>query len=185
MMRLNSLLLLIVALGGAPLDAQVPYIAWADQWEVQVVQPRETSPARYTQVDESEIRMLAAAGWQLVSVAPYVLLNEERGPEGNKESVTQTYPAYYLQRPQGSRVAWEITAVLPREISPARYAQVSEGELNRMAEEGWQLVSVAPYVLLNEERGPEDRRESVTQTYPAYYFQRSRPATPIRPASRR
>jgi len=175
MMRVSHLFCLVLALGGVHLAAQSPYIAWAEQWEIRVVQPQETSPARYSQVDEEEISRLARQGWHLVSVSTHVLLNEERGPEGRKQTVTQTYPAYYFQRPRGSRVEWEVAAVFPREISPARYAQVPEAELRRMASQGWQLVSVTPYVLLNEERGPEGRQLAVTQTYPAYFFQRPRP----------
>ncbi|MCP5120055.1 MAG: hypothetical protein GY953_55370 [bacterium] len=70
---------------------------------------------------------------------------------------------------------WETKAVYPREISPARYRQVHSSELERLGDQGWQLVSVAPYVLLNEERGPEGRKLAVTQTYPAYFFQRPKP----------
>ena len=74
--------------------------------------------------------------------------------------------------------AWQVKAVFPRELSPARYAQVSPRELQRLAADGWQLVSVAPYVVLNEERGPKGRKLAVTQTYPAYFFQRPKPARP-------
>jgi len=185
MLRTICLFISILALGGVHLAAQVPYIAWADEWEVRVVQPPETSPARYAQVDEAELRRLAEDGWQLVSVAPFVLLNEVRGPENDQKDVTQTYPAYYFQRPRGSSVAWEVSAVFPREVSPARYNQVPERELERMAAEGWQLISVAPFVLLNEVRGPANDRKDVTQTYPAYFFQRPRPRTTSRTGSRR
>lgn len=70
---------------------------------------------------------------------------------------------------------WEYTALLPDEISPARYRQASHAEVARMAAQGWELVSVSPYVYLNEERGPEGRKLVVTQTYPAYYFKRLKP----------
>jgi len=74
--------------------------------------------------------------------------------------------------------AWEVKAVFPREVSPARYAQVSPREIQQLAAGGWQLVSVTPYVVLNEERGPAGRKLTVTQTYPAYFFQRPKPARP-------
>ena len=56
--------------------------------------------SHYKQVPPSELRRLGDQGWQLVSVTPYVLLNEERGPEGKKLAVTQTYPAYFFKRPR-------------------------------------------------------------------------------------
>ncbi|MBM3812866.1 MAG: hypothetical protein FJW20_14670 [Acidimicrobiia bacterium] len=71
---------------------------------------------------------------------------------------------------------WEMRAVTPQEVSPARYKQVESWELDRMERDGWELVSVAPFVLQNEERGPEGRKLVVTQTYPAYYFKRLKPA---------
>jgi hypothetical protein len=40
------------------------------------------------------------------------------------------------------------------------------------------LVAVVPYIYKNEERGTPDMapRPMVTQTYPAYYFKRLKPA---------
>jgi hypothetical protein len=74
--------------------------------------------------------------------------------------------------------AYEVKSVLPRETSPAQYRQVDERELQGLAEQGWQLVGVVPYIYKNEERGTPDLapRPMVTQTYPAYFFQRLRPA---------
>ena len=69
------------------------------QYEVHSVFPRETSPAMYEQVSQQELQSLAAQGWELVSVVPYVYRNEERGPAlNNKPAVTQTYPAYFFKR---------------------------------------------------------------------------------------
>ena len=69
------------------------------QYEVRSVFPRETSPAMYEQVAQQELQSLAAQGWELVSVVPYVYRNEERGPAlNNKPAVTQTYPAYFFKR---------------------------------------------------------------------------------------
>lgn len=69
------------------------------QWELHSVFPRETSPAMYQQVSQQEIEGLAAQGWELVSVVPYVIRNEERGSAStNRPAVTQTYPAYFFKR---------------------------------------------------------------------------------------
>lgn len=79
---------------------------------------------------------------------------------------------YGQQSRDSSSARWEHKALLPTEISPARYAQVQEWEIRTAGEQGWELVSVSPYVYLNEERGPDGRKLVVTQTYPAYYFKR-------------
>jgi hypothetical protein len=42
--------------------------------------------------------------------------------------------------------AYEIGSVFPREISPARYEQVPQRELQLLGDQGWELVSVTPYV---------------------------------------
>ena len=69
------------------------------QYEVRSVFPRETSPAMYEQVPQQELQSMAAQGWELVSVTPYVYRNEERGSASNNEpAVTQTYPAYFFKR---------------------------------------------------------------------------------------
>ena len=70
--------------------------------------------------------------------------------------------------------AYELMSVLPREKSPAQYQQVEQRELQALADEGWELVAVVPYIYKNEERGTPDLapRPMVTQTYPAYFFKR-------------
>ena len=75
-------------------------------------------------------------------------------------------------------VGFDVKSVFPREVSPARYEQVEQQELQSLAEQGWELVSVTPYVYRNEERGGEafHPRPVVTQTYPAYFFKRARAA---------
>lgn len=80
----------------------------------------------------------------------------------------------YGQRPRAVYPPWEVKAVFPAEVSPARYRQVDPRELDKLAGDGWELVSTTPYVYLNEERGPEGRKLVVTQTYPAYFFKRLR-----------
>ena len=68
---------------------------------------------------------------------------------------------------------YEVHSVFPRETSPAMYAQVSQQELETLASQGWELVSVMPFVYRNEERGTAaDNKPAVTQTYPAYFFKR-------------
>ena len=73
---------------------------------------------------------------------------------------------------------YELKMVFPREITPGRYQQVEARDLVLLAEDGWELVSVTPYIYLNEERGePKDQKAVVTQTYPAYFFKRLKMST--------
>lgn len=69
---------------------------------------------------------------------------------------------------------YELKLMFPREIAPARYEQVEQRELQSLADQGWELVSVMPYIYRNEERGTPEMapRPMVTQTYPAYFFKR-------------
>jgi len=70
---------------------------------------------------------------------------------------------------------YEVRSVFPRETSPATYEQVSQQELQTLASQGWELVSVTPFVYRNEERGSAtNNKPAVTQTYPAYFFKRVR-----------
>jgi hypothetical protein len=71
---------------------------------------------------------------------------------------------------------YEVRSVFPRETSPAIYEQVSQQEIQSLAGQGWELVSVVPFVYRNEERGPAlNNKPAVTQTYPAYFFKRIKP----------
>lgn len=77
--------------------------------------------------------------------------------------------------PAPAHTPYEVHAVFPRETSPAMYEQVSQQELQSLASQGWELVSVMPYVYRNEERGTaSNNKPAVTQTYPAYFFKRIR-----------
>lgn len=88
--------------------AALAFLVWAQRdrqvngptYEVKSLFPRETTPAQYQQVDMREMQSLAADGWELVAVVPYIYKNEERGtPElAPRPMVTQTYPAYYFKR---------------------------------------------------------------------------------------
>jgi hypothetical protein len=75
-------------------------------------------------------------------------------------------------------VRLEVRSVFPREVSPGKYEQVDQRTLQQLSDQGWELVSVTPYIYRNEERGPEMQaqgpRPVVTQTYPAYFFKRIR-----------
>ena len=98
-MRITLVVLLaILLLGVLQLAGQRQYVETAPQWDIELVLPREVSPARYAQVSDAELRRMTDQGWEPVGVTPYTLLNEERGPEGRKLMVTQVYPAYMFRR---------------------------------------------------------------------------------------
>src|SRR5271156_3294225 len=73
--------------------------------------------------------------------------------------------------------AYEVRSVFPRETAPAQYQQVEQREIQALADQGWELVGVTPYIYKNEERGTTEMapRPIVTQTYPAYFFKRLNP----------
>ncbi len=80
----------------------------------------------------------------------------------------------WAQRDRSSYAQFEVRSVFPHETSPGKYEQVREAELQSLATQGWELVSVMPYIYRNEEHGPDmpGPRPIVTQTYPAYFFKR-------------
>jgi hypothetical protein len=84
----------------------------------------------------------------------------------------------WAQRDRAIGPAYEMRALLPHETAPAQYRQVDAREMQDLAADGWELVAVVPYIYKNEERGTPDMapRPMVTQTYPAYYFRRLKPA---------
>ncbi len=75
---------------------------------------------------------------------------------------------------------FELLSVYPQESANGEFAQVDTNQLQTLAGEGWQLVSVAPYAYRNEGApGAANQPTSpppplVTQVYLAYFFQRSR-----------
>jgi hypothetical protein len=73
-----------------------------------------------------------------------------------------------------SHVPFEVLSVFPRETSPGFYAHVEQRELQNLAEQGWELVGVTPFIYRNEERGTNNPKAVVTQTYPAYFFKRAK-----------
>ena len=69
----------------------------------------------------------------------------------------------------------EILSVFPNEFTPGQFQQVEQRRLETLADQGWELVSVMPYVYRNEERNIGEMKGPkpvVTQTYPAYFFKR-------------
>ena len=73
----------------------------------------------------------------------------------------------------GQYPAWEVKVLEPHEVAAGRYVQVRPYELDEMASEGWELVSMANYVLRNEEHeGPKGERPMITQAYMSYAFKR-------------
>jgi hypothetical protein len=71
---------------------------------------------------------------------------------------------------------YEVKSVFPRETSHGQYRHVEQHELEDLADQGWELVSVMPYIYRNEERGNDNSKLKpvVTQTYPAYFFKRQK-----------
>jgi hypothetical protein len=69
---------------------------------------------------------------------------------------------------------YEVKLVFPHEFAPGQYRQVEAHELDYLSEQGWELVSVMPYIYRNEEHGNDSihPKPVVTQTYPAYFFKR-------------
>ena len=90
--------------------------------------------------------------------------------------------AFAQQQPQQSRPRpagpqqypeWEVKVVHPHEVAAGRYQQVRPYELDTLAQEGWELVSMTEYVLRNEEHeGMKGERPMVTQAYHSYAFKR-------------
>jgi hypothetical protein len=80
----------------------------------------------------------------------------------------------WAEQSRSSQIPYEVKSIFPRETSPAQYQQVDPREVQAAADQGWELVSVMPYIYKNEERGTPEMtpRPMVTQTYPAYFFKR-------------
>jgi hypothetical protein len=73
-----------------------------------------------------------------------------------------------------SHVPFEVRSLFPHESPPGIYQQVDQREIQALADQGFELVSVMPYIYRNEERGSNNPKNVVTQTYPAYFFKRAR-----------
>jgi hypothetical protein len=84
--------------------------------------------------------------------------------------------AAYLGRIVQDIVRLEVRSVFPREVTPGKYEQVDQRSLQTLADQGWELVSVTPYVYRNEERGLvlQSQKPVATQAYPAHSFKQVR-----------
>lgn len=73
---------------------------------------------------------------------------------------------------------WEYRSLVPEEIGVGQYKQVEWFDVQALGIQGWELVSVTPWVIRNEEhKGKvEGMPRVVTQNYVSYYFKRPRPA---------
>jgi hypothetical protein len=87
----------------------------------------------------------------------------------------------FAQQQQGPAIRahapFEMLSVFPSETAPGQYQQVEQSELRKLADQGWELVSVTPFVYRNEEHNNGEMhgpKPVVTQTYPAYFFKRPR-----------
>ena len=78
------------------------------------------------------------------------------------------------QRDRVDYAPFEVRSVFPHETTPGLFNQVDQRELQTLADQGWELVSVTPYIYRNEERTSANAnpKPMVTQTYPAYFFKR-------------
>ena len=97
-MRRTLLLIAFCAAAALLLWAQRDKPGDRPAYEVKSLMPRETSPARYQQVEERDIQYLASEGWELVAVVPYIYKNEERGtPDlAPRPMVTQVYSSLFF-----------------------------------------------------------------------------------------
>lgn len=101
----------------------------------------------------------------LALAAALVLWAQQRGRQNSE----QQHPDY---------VSLEVHSLFPRETAPGQYTQVDQREIQTLADQGWELVSVMPFIYRNEERNNGEMRGPkpvVTQTYPAYFFKRTKP----------
>ncbi len=71
-------------------------------WEYRSLVPQETGPGAYRQVEWLDVTLLGGQGWELVSVTPWVIRNDERKykAEESPKVITQNYMAYYFKRPR-------------------------------------------------------------------------------------
>jgi len=106
-MKLTSIIALSLALAGAIVWGQrdrsgAPPPPNAPSWEYRYLLPEETSVGVYKQVEWFDVQSLGLQGWELVSVTPWVIRNDEhKGQvEGMPKVVTQNYLGYYFKRPR-------------------------------------------------------------------------------------
>jgi hypothetical protein len=119
--------------------------------------PPTSSPCTFGWAESSKLAMRRSTVVFALALATVLLLWAQREQHPN-------HPPY------------EIKAVFPPEISPGHYQHVDQRVLQDAADQGWELVSVMPYIYRNEERGNDTTKPKpvVTQTYPAYFFKRQK-----------
>ncbi len=78
--------------------------------------------------------------------------------------------------PSRETPTWEYRALVPVEVGPGVYQQVEWYQVTSLGDQGWELVSVTPWVIRNDERKykSEEMPRVITQNYLAYYFKRAR-----------
>lgn len=67
---------------------------------------------------------------------------------------------------------FEYRALLPHEFKPGQFQLVDRHEIERLSRQGWELVSMSPFVLLNEEHKKGTESGTLTQVYNSYHFRR-------------
>lgn len=114
-------------------------------------------------------RALLTLALLLTAAAGAVVVVTAQQPQPPAQTRVRTFPR---DRPYPE---WDVKVLHPHEIAAGRYAQVRPYELDQTAAEGWELVSVTPFVMRNEEHeGPKGERPMVTQVYLSYSFKRLR-----------
>jgi hypothetical protein len=65
---------------------------------------------------------------------------------------------------------------VPQETGPGVYRQVEWFDVTSLGDQGWELVSVTPWIIRNDERKykTEETPKVITQNYMAYYFKRAK-----------
>lgn len=106
-----------------------------------------------------------------VSAAAVVVVTaQQQQQQPPQQTRVRTFARGDRQHPE-----WEVKVLHPHEIAAGRYSQVRPYELDQAAVDGWELVSVTPFVMRNEEHeGPKGERPMVTQVYLSYSFKRLR-----------
>jgi hypothetical protein len=112
----------------------------------------------------------------LVAGATALLLAQQSRPAGTAPGRIATGGS--SQSPMYA--PYELLSVFPEYTAAGEYQQVDPSQLQSLADQGWQLVNVSPYVYRNEghDAGANDPAAPppplVTQVYLAYFFQRAR-----------
>jgi hypothetical protein len=117
----------------------------------------------------------------LAGVTVLLIAQQPKQPIGTAPGRIATAPGRVASGGSAQALAYapyELLSVFPQERAPGQFMQVDPAQLQSLADLGWQLVSVSPYIYRNEEHptgNPADAISPlVTQVYLAYFFQRPR-----------